>query len=240
MKALIPIALFTIFLGVVAHLGVFFLFKIEGPSLLDSEERGTAMEFVGDLGHGQDPVLREQALLRDSAPVFMPTRWNLASEMTGVASLRESTEVFASFSPRISLPESIPDILDPGPSPSPSRELLPDDTSFYLSLLGRIESPSGQTLPSRPVIKAERMGTEVSSRAESSPLPASLNALRPAALWNPARLFLQIQNGKVVGVPLISRSTGFTEWDQALQDHVGSLEFYSRLDDGYYRLTAYP
>ena len=118
MKPLIPIALFTIFLGLVAHLGVFFLFKIEGPSVLDSEGRGTAMEFVGDLGRGQDPVLREQALLRDSAPVFMPTRWNLASEMTGVASLRESTEVFAPFPPRISLPEAVPDILIPEPPPS--------------------------------------------------------------------------------------------------------------------------
>lgn len=240
MKPLIPIALLTILFGLVAHLAVFFVFQVEGPSIPDSLERGTVVEFVGDLGRGQDPVLREQVLLRDSAPVFMPTRWNLASEMTGVASLRESTEVFAPFPARINLPGTVPDSLDPEPPPSLSRYLLPENARFYLSLLGRNETPSGEIKASRPVLRAERMGAEVPARPESRPLPVSLEALRPAALWNPARLFLQVQNGKVVGVPLIARSTGFTEWDQALQAHVGSLEFYARLEDGYYRITAYP
>ncbi|MFO7726240.1 MAG: hypothetical protein R6V45_11890 [Oceanipulchritudo sp.] len=240
MKPLLPIALLTVVLGLVAHVGVFFFFRIERPSVPESAAEPTVMEFVGDLDRGRDPVLREQALLRDSAPVFMPTRWNLASEMAGVASLRESTEVFASFPAHIRLPDEVPESLDPDPEPFLFSQLLPEDPQFYLSLLGRNEAISGGGSPSRPSWKAERIGRDAVVVKEDNPLPAVLEAVRPEALWNPAQFFLQIHEGKAVGVPLIARSTGFTEWDQALQDYAGSLEFYARLEDGYYRITIYP
>ena len=240
MKRLLPIALLTILLGLLAHLAVFFIVQIESPPVPDAQEARTVIEFVGDLGQGQDPVLREQALLRDSAPVFMPTRWNLASEMTGVASLREATEVFAPFPARIRLREAGPGSFDGEKPPSKREYFLPHEAGFFLSLFGRNEIPLREVSPSYPAIIAERMGTEVPVWLDRSPLPNSLEALRPAALWNPGRLFLQVREGRVFGVPLIARSTGFTEWDQALQDYLASLAFYSRLDDGYYRITAYP
>ena len=45
--------------------------------------------------------LADSALLFDAEPLFLPTEWNSASDVTSIARLRDATELFPPFSSRV-------------------------------------------------------------------------------------------------------------------------------------------
>lgn len=241
MKRILSVAAISILGGFLAHVGIFYLIRIESPMLKPPPVDPARFDYLGDLGVSSDPVLRQQALLFDSSPLFMPTRWNLVSEMADVASLREATEVFEVFSPHLNIPNLPPDI-DPLLTVPKSLDSLhlPEDPSFFLSRFGRRAISLSDPPTSGPSIHAFRLDTSSTAGLSSRPVPSSLEALVPDTLWSPAQFYLQMVHGKVLGVPAIAQSSGFSDWDRALQEFLGSLDFYRDLDSGYYRVTVFP
>lgn len=242
MKRIYTIATLSILGGLLLHLAVFMVIRVEGPVSRDPFPRQAPIRFVGDLDGDAAPAVLEQAALNDSAPLFMPTRWNLVSEVSEVASLKEATEIFQTFPAHLQLLETRPTSLDLDQSlPGTAGFRLPEGSAFVLARYGR-----GEGSVSLPVsIGATYAVTRIDvPRAEVSSVGAGLSPQigqsAPPSLWNPVQIFLQLNGGMPVGVPMVGQSSGFAAWDATLQDYFSSLEFYVTRSDGYYQIWVYP
>lgn len=241
MNRLLPFALIAILGGLAVHIGIFYFILIEVPAPQPLPQDPVQVEYLGDLGVQANTAVREQALLQDSAPLFMPTRWNLVSQMGDVASLREATEVFAPYPPELTLPDSSPGAFPANVDSSRLRELiLPRSPAFYLSRYGRQPVAQPPALQSDLSALARPLAGSFPQQVNSTTLPESLKAQAPETLWAPFQIYLQLVGGMPSGRPVIAQSSGFSEWDQALQAFIGSLDYTRSLQSGYYRITVYP
>jgi hypothetical protein len=171
----------------------------------------------------------------------MPTKWNLVSQMDNVASLREATEVFSQYDPLLTLPESTPGSIPLIPSAEQSPEIsFPDGPSFFLARFGRRPAQALPDRSSEAALQSLSLGQAIDHGTGYTALPESLKALSPGALWPPVRFYLHLVRGTSLGKPVIAESSGFTDWDQALQAYIGSSDYYRSLGSGYYRITVYP
>lgn len=240
MKSLKTIAFLSIIGGVLAHLAVFTVIRIQGPAQPEPYPDPAPIRFLGNFDQLAAPAILEQAALFDSAPLFMPTRWNRVSQMSEVASLREATEIFPPFPEDLLLSRFEPSppaaSAELGPRP---LDLLPDGPGFILSSLGRKPTLTVPASSPGPAIRLQRLDREVSG-LPAERLPRALGDLAPSALWSPTRFHVLISEGMPVGPPFLTRSSGFPDWDVTLYRFIGSLEFYRSLDDGYYLLTVFP
>jgi hypothetical protein len=220
-KKLRTIAFLSIAGGVLAHLVVFTLIRIEGPGQPAPFPKPAPIRHLGNFDQALPSTIIEQASLFDSAPLFMPTRWNRASRMSEVASLREA----------------------PNPSTAPAvaaPEVLPDGPAFMLAQLGRVaESPLLAESPG-PAVVVQTMGPKRSTGRPVGLLPPDLTVQAPAALWNPAGFHLLVREGVPAGSPFLVQTSGFSDWDDLVREFVASLEFYRTLQDGYYLITVFP
>jgi hypothetical protein len=236
------LAVLAILGGFVVHVAVFYILRVEVPAPLPAPLASFRVHYLGDPGIDADPVLRDQASLHDSAPLFMPTKWNLASQMADVASLQQATAVFDRFPPVLSLNDAPPSLKEDGIDPNNTfASLFSDSGSFVLYRLGRepVEELPGPD--SGPTVQAYRLDRWSGEHVgHSTTLPPALLSAAPKALWTPVRLYLHISRGKPFGIPRIEASSGFTDWDQALKEHVGSLQFYRNLGNGYFLVVVYP
>ncbi|MEX0332756.1 MAG: hypothetical protein AB3N64_15180 [Puniceicoccaceae bacterium] len=239
MKRLTATAVVSILGGTLIHLAVLTVIRIEAPVSRTPYEITTAVSYVGDLNREAAPAFLEQAALFDSAPLFMPTRWNPASRMAEVASLKEATEIFDRFPARLRLPEFEPHF--PGaPGMVLPEPTLPQGPAFALARYGRVPSTSGDILSPGPTVQITSLRGPRAEIPETTSLPEGIQGLSPPALWTPVQLYLHVSEGLPVGIPLLAQSSGFIDWDQALQGFVTSMDFYGQLGDGYYHLLVYP
>lgn len=241
MKRILSVAVISAAGGILAHVGIFYFINIEAPEAQPRPVDSAQFDYLGDLGASSDPVLRQQSQLFDSSPLFMPTRWNLVSEMSDVASLREATEVFSLFVPQLSLPESpaAPEFTAIN-ADFDTKDALPDGPAFLLSRFGRQATELAEVSQSTATISAYRLDSANIQSKKGQVLPESLVDVSPDSLWVPVQFYLQIVEGKPLGVPAVAQSSGFSAWDQALQKYIGSLDFYRTLNNGYFRVIVYP
>ena len=241
MKRLKATAFASILGGILIHLAVLTVIRIEGPAERSPFQIPAPVQYVGNLSSETPPAILEQAALFDSAPLFMPTRWNLASEVSEVASLREATEIFDRYSPQLLISEAVPSYPEDPDTAIKSRNVaFPSGPAFILSRFGRYP----QSFPASESAGASFLLTRL-DESKVNPLlapelPASMKALAPPTLWTPVQFYLQISEGMPAGLPLLAQSSGFADWDKVLQTFIGSLSFYRKLGDGYYHLMVYP
>lgn len=241
MKRLRALALFSVLCALAAHFGIFYFLGIRAPMMRIPAPQRFEVQYLDSSAGYADPVVIQQSILLDSAPLFMPTRWNLASEMSEVASLQQATEVFSPFPPSLDLPGTYPTC--PWSPPSGKELQLPvlaDDPSLLLARFGREARSVPERVSTSSKVSALRLDGSPELLPVTISLPPSLNQQSPVALWNPVRFYLQITEDIPVGSPLLVQSSGFSEWDEALQSFVGSLEFYRSIESGYYRISIFP
>ena len=89
---------------------VFLLFRVDSKILPDREASKPFVTFVSDKSFEKDVELEEYAILFDSAPLFIPTRWNAAQQVE-VSFENVPLEPFSQFEPKI----------------EPVKELRPDE-----------------------------------------------------------------------------------------------------------------
>ena len=71
-----PVLRLALLLGVAVHLIGFFVFRVASSSLPEREVASPFVQYVSMSDLASDLELEEQAALFDSAPLFIPTRWN--------------------------------------------------------------------------------------------------------------------------------------------------------------------
>ncbi|HSH08840.1 MAG TPA: hypothetical protein VK995_00515 [Oceanipulchritudo sp.] len=241
MKTLRTIGFISILGGILVHLAVLTVISIQSPLSRKPYVTRAQVEYVGNLAEDAAPSILQQASLLDSAPLFMPTRWNLVSQMADVASLKEATEIFEPFSAQLSLPQAKLALPSDRTAPTGTQEIsLPEGPAFFLSRYGRTRTSVPDIVAPGPAIRIHRIAGSADAVPSSRLLPSPLTALSPPAMWGPVQFYLQLSEGILVGLPVLAQSSGFAEWDEVLQGFVGSLDFYRNLGDGYYRLAVFP
>ena len=239
MKRITATAIISITGGIMVHLVILTVIRIEPPVGRAPFEDSTSVRYVGNLNQEAAPAILQQAALFDSAPLFMPTRWNPASQMADVASLKEATEIFERFPARLLLPGFEPQ--SPGKDGVVRVEPeLPSGPAFALGRYGRVPADFPDDQSSGPSVHILRLSGSTRNFPEAKPLPSSLDGLAPPALWTPTQFYLHLSAGMPAGPPVLRQSSGFVDWDRALQGFIASLDFYGDLGDGYYHLLVYP
>ena len=241
MKRAYTIAIISVIGGVLVHLMVMLVIQVKMPARQSAGPKSAVVRFIGELGDTTSESVIDQAVLHDSAPLFMPTRWNLASDTGKVASLQSATRIFEPFQPQLLLVGTRPAAPLAGTSTaSGGTSRLPGGSAFYLARFGRKVARPVTAISPGPTLRADLMEASNPRPAHKRQLPAELATSAPPSLWNPVKMFLQMENGMPVGVPLLSQSSGFADWDASLQRYFMQLDFYLQLDNGYYQIWVYP
>jgi len=228
--------------GALLHLGGLLL--VDASFFEEASPPGThGPEFSATLTPRESSQLAMvNRLLKDSSPLFMPTKWNPASDMSEVASLREAAEVFQPYQPRISLPLELEPVrtLFPSRTPVSFSSLLPQGSAFILSYFRRQDAQNLEPTSVAPLVVAKDLARTPYPVLSSTRLPEEMLIAAPDGLWEPFQCLLDLSTGKPTGIPPIEKSSGNVLWDTALQGYLHSFDFYRNLNNGYFRITIYP
>jgi len=233
-----PLARVAIVGGFLLHAAAIGLMSVRVGSIVDAKTPKPFVSWVDLAAEATDPALRVQALLFDSEPLFMPTRWNFAGNYDDVASLEKASEMFRPFPPRITL-DNAP--LPPRPLPGDTdpwqlRSSLADSEIGAMRLFGRTGlrrdgfSARLFAVEARDTLTGRSLRVEVESEARGG----------IGGLWRPAVFSLQYGLDGPIGEPLIVESSGVPDLDMLFAEYLGGLDFYRRLQPGYYTITVGP
>jgi hypothetical protein len=243
-----PTTLLLLAAGVGLGLHLLFAFYLANTGVRVGGEATEEAQVVytGERWASEGEILRrEQAALLDSAPLFMPTPWNQASDLDEVASLREATEVFGPYPAAAELPGNLvsferDDDLEEETDGGVPGLLAAPDSGLVLAVLGRQEAPLPEAEAVLPSALVLGLSGEGAGYRERLSLSEELAERQPAELWSPPSFYLQVRYGSPVGVPTLAGSSGYPQWDQQLRDYLGEPRFWHRWPDGYYRVRIYP
>jgi len=228
-------ALGIVFFALLAHLVILNWVRIE-PVRHRQIEISEPYISLDQPGQGGD-MTREQALLLDSAPLFLPTRWSTASAGE-IGQWVARTDFFEAFPQEITLSAS---------------NIRPVQVSAYVQTppldqigTGRIVPSLGSDatfdesmkLPLRgaffEVVRISD-GKSVISGSFQQPLPDAIDRL-----WQPVELWVRIVREGALGEPFLAASSGTEDLDEAIGRLVSHSEAIALLLPGYYCVRVGP
>lgn len=187
----------------------------------------------------QGNLLREQAYLQDSAPLFLPTRWNAASSPVVRALEQRPVDLFEPFPARLSYQESdfrlgtFAEVRQE--SPLESLKVFRNRTHTFF---GRGRVPQPELSPRFALIEVRDPGD--GRVVLSAPVPGEGAPSLPNRLWRPMEFLLQVEAIGLVGQSVMLEGSGVEEVDQFLRRALRRVVSEQMLDIGYYRVTAGP
>ena len=230
----ISLPLITLILGVLGYV----LFSNLNPVDKPFSPREVLKPSIDYIDLSRSDIRADQALLEDSAPLFLPTRWNastspeagLGDDVIGISihppELHAVNSPFFGEGPK----------LDFGTQPPP---VFSDGLAATFSTLGLArENSVVQSETSRGgVMVITRMGDNT---VREFPLPNEVLSESKVGIWSPVEFFCTIENLTAMGSPSQTKFSGINELDQALSRFAKQKVYESGLSSGFYRITAYP
>ena len=237
-RILSPLSCIFISLGVCAHLFGFLIFRVVSNPLPTREEIPPFVKYVSPSTLLSGAALEEQAALFDSAPLFVPGKWNASHNLRPLSRERKLLSFDAYGEPRVDFSS---DLISKG---------LPLGLNFavtepadlldlrYWDLFGVI----GQT--ASVVEKLEETGVFAEVRTLEGrvvqTVPADLAVISMEAI-QPTTYFLGIEAvGRVLGRPTLSVSSGDTSFDTAAYTWLVESGFTAGLPAGFFEIRFYP
>lgn len=187
-------------------------------------------------------VLREEALLRDPTPLFLPTRWSAAAAVRPESVLREPGETWGGFPPQLVFPPDNAHVA----LPLPSR---PPETPIEALRAERWDRPFlgwGQRDGAWPALPSRRAFIEVVSLRDGRTLLAEPLDAAPAAGqdWNPIQWMAAVEAAGPVGAPALLQGSGQEQVDRFYSDFLEKQwrlgERLARLAPGFYHIILGP
>ena len=231
-KQISPLLKVSLLGAILVHILVFLLFQMRSIHLSDREPPKPYVTFVSEDSFAKDAELEEYAMLFDSAPLFIPTRWN-ASQLVEVDFETVSMGHFSEFEPTIKLLDEL----------QPEGLLITEDyqmdepSDLLNSRFWRFFEGFGQS--PEPVSAFESVApiAEISVIGEARPT-ISLNVdLEPVASFsalNPVSYTIRrYNNGLVWGAPTLVETSGNQAFDQSVARWLQRPEVLSQLPVGY-------
>lgn len=186
-----------------------------------------------------DASARDMAALFDTAPVFLPTEWNYASNYTVPGIKEQGIDLFESFPASIQLNAvTLEEVIGPvKPEMTASADILKDGLLASFETFGREESSVAVSEVQSGLVEVRDMRNGELVRSWN--LPARFDDI----LRND--LFLAVFQVTVdvlgpVGEPLLLQGTGAGETDEALRDYLSDPLLFAGFSSGYYRINVGP
>jgi hypothetical protein len=237
-RILSPFSYILISIGVFAHLLGFLVFRVVSNPLPTSEAIPPFVQYVSPSKLLSGAALEEQAALFDSAPLFVPGKWNASHNLRPSSRERSLLSFDAYGEPRGDFSS---DLISKG---------LPLGLNFavtepvdllalrYWDLFGGI----GLTAP--VVEQLEGTGVFVEVRTVEGrvvqTVPVDLAVLSMRAI-QPTTYFLGVEaGGRALGRPTLSVSSGDTAFDTAAYSWLVESGFTAGLPIGFFEIRVYP
>lgn len=224
--------------AIVLHVAALILFHAEPVG--EEERKAQAAEVkllpMGGVETTSAP-LREQALLFDSTPLFLPTRWNAVSNPVVRGLSRRPGDLFPAYSPELSLENiEIGSTRMDASATAPIDGVREFDAAPFHAFRGvpaRAVRLSGRTAHFQ--VLAAASGEEVFSVDIDDSLPDG------GQLWGPAVFGVQITPLGLTGSPVLLEGSGIEEIDAFFSRQLRDRILTGRLPEpGYYRVLVGP
>ena len=237
-RILSPFSYVLILLGVCAHLVGFFVFRVLSNPLPTREAIPPFVQFVSPSTLVSGAVLEEQAALFDSAPLFVPGKWNASHNLRPLSRERTLLSFSAYGEPQSDFSTAL--ITEGLPVGLESAVTEPADLLAlrYWDLFRGV----GQTASF--VEELEDTGVFVEVRTIEGrvvqTVSAELAVLSMQAI-QPTTYFLGVEaGGRALGRPTLSVSSGDTAFDTAAYTWLVDSGFTTGLPAGFFEIRVYP
>ena len=237
-RILSPFSYVLILLGVCAHLVGFFVFRVLSNPLPTREAIPPFVQFVSPSTLVSGAVLEEQAALFDSAPLFVPGKWNASHNLRPLSRERTLLSFSAYGEPQSDFSSAL--ITEGLPVGLESAVTEPADLLAlrYWDLFRGV----GQTASF--VEELEDTGVFVEVRTIEGrvvqTVSAELAVLSMQAI-QPTTYFQRVEaGGRVLGRPTLSVSSGDSTFDTAAYTWLVESGFSAGLPAGFFEIRVYP
>lgn len=228
--------------AILVHGAALFLIDLPEKGALDTDRRVTKVSLLAVDPEGQGRLLKEQLEFSDTAPLYFPTRWNVANAENIRLPLKSPGDIFESYAPRLAYSTfgaaSLVDL--PILSiESPDRALASFQPDFT-RVAGRVDRV---VMPPEPRIAMVevfdvRRGTKI-FETRVTEVPNGTDLAGPD--WQPAEWVVLLDAVGPVGEAMMTRSSGSDSVDDALQSLVNhQLGLDKHLSPGYYTVLIGP
>jgi hypothetical protein len=234
----------------VVAVGVALLVHSAALVLFDLPDGGTApppaplapITFLSADTGGQGQLLKEQLEFSDTAPLYFPTRWNVANAENIRLPLNSPGDIFPPYPPRLLGPELPGGRLVELPQEtirSPA-EVMTSFTADYTRVAGQVDRVV--VAPAARIAMVEvfdlRSGQKVH---EATVAEGAEGASLLEVVWRPAEWMVLVDAGGRIGEAMMTRSSGSDSVDTILEDLVNRrLDLDSHLDPGYFSVRIGP
>jgi hypothetical protein len=224
--------------GVLVHLAGFLVFQIVSQPLPDNKNEAPLLEYLSERAFSGEVELEEQAILFDSAPLFVPTRWSASSGL--FTAQRADQWVFPEYEPEIKLLEdlepvalvvdSVDDVVAP-------EDLLDSRYwEFFTGFARGGESPISLT-SSGPIAEIQVLSTQQITKQSVRLVMESTSPLA----GRPAHFYLRVDaTGRMLSRPRLAESSGVDDFDQAVRQWLQSSVLAADLPVGYLSIRVFP
>jgi hypothetical protein len=236
-KLLSPFLRVALLLGVCVHLVGFFVFHVISNPLPTREEIRPFVQFVSPDTLLSGAELEEQAVLFDSAPLFVPGQWNAAHNLQPPSRERALLR-FPAYEPKIDFSSALV------PSSLPTGQTYAVEAPINLLALRfwDLFRGFGQEAAIPQAMEPTGVFAEVRSLAGEvlQTVPVELGLLSLQAV-RPATYFLRVESGgRAVGRPTLSRGSGDVAFDAAAYTWLLESGFSAGLPVGMFEIRIYP
>jgi len=240
-KSLIsPVLRIALLVGIAVHLAGFLIFRVVSNPLPSIESRTAFIEYVSMDSLASDASLEEQAELFDSAPLFIPTKWNAAQQIQFMHQDR-LRERFPEFEPEMNLSAALkPDnlILEDALNIENPQSLL--DSRFWRFFTDFGTDASEEIAFQDADLYAEVMPQE-SEAARVFIAQKDLTVPDELRGGQVAVFYLRTQgSGRLIGLPVLSQSSGSAAFDQAAAEWLTTASVLRQMPVGYLTVTVFP
>ncbi len=187
-----------------------------------------------------DKLLKEETMLRDPTPLFLPTAWNAAETGLPADLQREPGAEFRNYPARLQFGEAELKLNLPAAVP------IPEHPAEGLAL-DKPERPLGgfgETDASVAALETRGGFVEVTGAADGRVMLAeSLRLARPPGEgnWQPLEFLVTVDAIGLVQPPVLTESSRVAAVDNYFQDYLGNgLHIGERLPPGFYRVAIGP
>ena len=237
-----PVAWIAIAVGLFVHGVGFFLFRVELPGFLDVQVSEPYVSFIKLDASEDHRNLRDQALLSDSVPLFLPSEydfgWKLLQPETYLDN--QNPRMLSPFSWNASL--NAQDILKPVALEAelldPSVLLEGELWHTFHTLGERAQPVSSGTERFAVMVFEPEAGREEVARFlyAENPINVDLSNI----LWRPVEVLVWVSTEGSLGSPILQESSGISALDQFAMQEAQRIANLRWIPQGYYRVTLGP
>ena len=232
----------AIVVAFLVHGAALILFDLPREEKADLPGRLAPITFLSADREGQGQLLKEQLEFADTAPLYFPTRWNVANAENIRLPLKSPGDIFPSYPPRLLGSDlsagglvELPELAISSPSGA-LASFKPD----YTRVAGQVDRVV--VAPEPRVAMVEVVDLRSGRKVFETTVGQSGDATsRFDVVWRPAEWMVLVDAVGQVGEGMMTRSSGSDSVDAALGDLVnGGLDLDKKLDPGYYSVQIGP